>query len=293
MQNDYKIQFNHYLNFANNALADFFNNLNDKASKTIVEAMRYAVMGGGKRIRAILCLACADMLNIPLDAVKEYCVAIECIQAYSLVHDDLPAMDNDDFRRGKLSTHKKFGEANGILAGDALLNFAFEVCLLKENFSAFDAKALYTLAQASGYSGMIAGQVLDLENENNDVANEEILYDIYLNKTAKLITAPLLISSELCGGKYRVELEEFGKNLGILFQIVDDIMDVEGTFESIGKTPNKDKDENKLTSIKVFGLNGAKERSKYHYNKCKAILKKLPQSQFLCDLTDAMFVRKN
>lgn len=289
---DYNEQYAHYLNIFNSNLNEAFLSLNNQAPNTIIEAMNYSVKDGGKRLRPVLCLAACDMLGVDLDEAKEFSVALECIHSYSLVHDDLPAMDNDDYRRGKLSTHKKFGEANAILTGDALLNFAFETALKKENFSNKDARALYILAEYAGYSGMIAGQVLDLENEQNNAYNEQKLYDIYENKTAKLITAPLLIASTLSGCKYFNELKEFGYHLGITFQIVDDIMDVEGTLESIGKTPNKDLAEDKLTSIKVFGLEGAKERAKKHYTKCKELLSKIDNNDFLNKLTDAMFVRK-
>ena len=289
---DYKVEFSRYQNLFEQCLKDVFSNLNESAPTVIVEAMNYAVKNGGKRVRPVLCFsACEALGGNPLKA-KELAVALECIHSYSLVHDDLPAMDNDDFRRGKPSTHKKFGEANGILAGDALLNFAFEVVLSKKDFNDKDAKALSVLADCAGYSGMIAGQVLDLENENACNVDSEILYKIYENKTAKLITAPLLIASILCDFKHYDSLKDLGYHLGIAFQMVDDLMDVEGTLESIGKTPNKDKEENKLTSIKVFGIDGVRERIKYHHGKCNEILSKIDNSSFLIELSNAMAVRK-
>lgn len=292
MATDYKQQYDKYLSVFNDFLQDAYESLDFNAPKTITQAMNYAVQGGGKRIRPVLCLATADALSVPFEKVKEFCVAIESIHSYSLVHDDLPAMDNDDFRRGKLSTHKKFGEANGILAGDALLNFAFEYCLSKNDFTIEDAKALKIIAEFAGYRGMIAGQVLDLQNENNDCADEKVLYEIYFNKTAKLIMAPILVACALSGNKYYKNLYDYGYNLGILFQIIDDVMDVEGTLESIGKTPNKDKDSNKLTSVRVFGLEGAKNRAKFHYEQCKGALIGVKNSEFLALFADAMFVRR-
>ena len=288
---NYKEQYNFYFNLFEKNLLEAFDSLNESAPSTIKDAMKYAVLDGGKRIRPVLCLAAADMLDVSFEKVKEFTVALECIHSYSLVHDDLPAMDNDDYRRGKLSTHKKFGEANGILAGDALLNFAFEYCLSKKDFNSFDAKALKILGEFAGYSGMIAGQVLDLQCEN-ETPSVDMLYNIYKNKTAKLITAPLLIASHISGGKYYDELYEYGYNLGVLFQIIDDIMDVECTLEDIGKTPNKDSAAGKLTSVSVFGLNGAKELAKKHYDLCKNIIEKIPNSEFLQMLTDEMFVRR-
>ena len=279
------------LNFDNQlkiAIEKFYRN----APETLSQAMQYAVDGGGKRIRPVLCFATAEFLGLELSAVNEFAVAIEMIHSYSLVHDDLPSMDNDDYRRGKLSTHKKFGEAYGILAGDALLNFAFEHCLGKINFSNNDVKALKILANYAGHTGMIAGQVLDLQNEHNDNPNEKVLYDIYYNKTAKLIIAPLIIASVLAGNKHYESLKEYGYNLGIMFQISDDIMDVEGNVELIGKTPNKDAIEDKLTSIKVFGLNGAKEKLKFHYETCIKLLTEINASKFLFDFTNHMYQRK-
>lgn len=288
---DYTAKYNQYLTAFNDYLNKTFDNLDKNAPKTIKDAMAYAVKDGGKRVRPILCMATAEMLGVNFDKIKDICVALECIHSYSLVHDDLPAMDNDDYRRGKLSTHKKFGEANGILAGDALLNFAFEIVLSKENFTINDAKALKILAEFAGYSGMIAGQILDLENEKN-CSNEKVLYNIYENKTAKLITAPLLIASIYADQKYFEHLKVYGYNLGVLFQIIDDIMDVEGTLESIGKTPHKDLSVDKLTSVKVFGFDGALKKAEFHYNECKKILSEINADEFLHQLTDKMYTRR-
>lgn len=289
----YEEKYDRYLNKFNDYFIDVFRSLSDNAPDEIRRAMFYAVHGGGKRIRPILCISVAELLGVRFDDIKELALAVEMIHSYSLVHDDLPAMDNDDYRRGKLSTHKMFGEANGILAGDALLNFAFEHVLSKENFTKKHAKALSVLAEYSGYSGMIGGQVLDLRNGDNTEKNEKTLYDIIDKKTAKLITAPLLIASILSDGKYYDEFKTFGCNLGLLFQITDDILDEEGTLETIGKTPHKDKDADKLTAIKVFGLDGAKERAEMHYKKCKSIIDGIDNADFLSELTDKIFVRKS
>lgn len=286
---NYKDKYQEYLTLFDKELNRAIESLTG-IPKTLKDAMEYAVCDGGKRVRPVLCLACAEMLGVSFDEVLKYAVAIEFIHSYSLVHDDLPAMDNDDYRRGKFSTHKKFGEAYGILAGDALLNFAFEYCL-KGDFCDKDVKAIKVLANFAGPSGMIAGQVLDLKNEKNIAPSEKELYEIYLNKTAKLLTAPLLIASIFSGGKYYEELKEFGYNFGYTFQITDDVLDVEGTLDILGKTPNKDEKEDKLTSIKVFGIDGAKQMSKMHYNKCKSILECIENSEFLSELTYKMYVR--
>ena len=291
MINNFDAKYNEYLRIFDAELNKAFNSLKS-VPQLLKDAMHYAIVGGGKRIRPILCIATAEILGVNVEKVLKFAVAIECIHSYSLIHDDLPAMDNDDFRRGKPSTHKQFGEAFAILAGDALLNFAFEYCLDTTEYSQQYALAMKVLAEYAGCSGMIAGQVLDLQNENNPNFNEQTLYSIYLNKTAKLITAPLLIASELANGKYKAELTDFGYKLGFMFQITDDIMDVEGTVESIGKTPNKDAEENKLTSIKVFGLDGAKDKNLSLYQDCINILDKINGSEFLKEFTMRMFKRK-
>ena len=287
---NYKEQYASYLEFFNTQLNNAINSIID-TPQILKDAMIYAISGGGKRVRPVLCYAVADLLKVSYDKINEYAVAIELIHSYSLVHDDLPAMDNDDFRRGKLSTHKKFGEAYGILTGDALLNYAFEYCLTKKDVCLEDFSALKVLAEYAGYKGMIAGQVYDMQYEKSKKVSEIELYDIY-NKTYKLLTVPMLIPSILSGGVYYNELKEFGYHLGITFQIIDDIMDVEGELSSIGKTPHKDESVDKLTSIKVFGLKGAKERAKYHYDCCINVLKEIDDSEFLIEFTNAMYNRK-
>lgn len=290
---DYNAKYNRYLNLFNEEMNDAFDKLSiSSVPQVLKEAMVYAVADGGKRIRPVLCLAAAEMLGVPFEQIKKFAFAIELVHSYSLVHDDLPAMDNDDYRRGKFSTHKQFGEANGILAGDALLNFAFEYCLSNSEFGKKDAVALRALASAAGCFGMIAGQVLDLQNEKNPKPDEKILYEIYSKKTAKLLTVPLLIPSIFAENKYYSELESFGYNLGIMFQISDDLMDVEGAIASIGKTPHKDEESDKLTSIKIFGVDGAKKRIKLHYDKCIEAISSVNGNDFLIELAYRMYVRK-
>ena len=251
----------------------------------IFEAIKYSILDAGKRIRPVLCYATNEMLGGANELVDHFALAIEMIHTYSLVHDDLPCMDNDDYRRGKQSTHKKFGENIGVLTGDALLNLAFETVLSKSQFSSDDVLALSLLSKYSGAKGMIKGQVLDLINEHNNNAGEKELLEIYHNKTAKLISAPILIASILNGKKYFNQLSEFGYYLGVLFQLVDDVMDVESDFSLMGKSPNKDLEEGKLTSIKVYGLDKAKKLCFDYYDKCISILSEIPNSEFLIELT--------
>lgn len=284
-------KYSEYVFRFENSLTECLNGLDKNAPKIITEAMEYAVSDGGKRVRPVLCYAAAEALGLNSEAVKNFALAVEFIHSYSLVHDDLPAMDNDDYRRGKYSTHKKFGEAIGILAGDALLNYAFELCLSDEHFGKKQARALKVLAEYAGYSGMVAGQVIDLASEKSDSVDEKTLYDMYINKTSKLLTAPLLAASELAGGAYYNEFEEFGKNLGIFFQISDDFMDAEGTFSHIGKTPNKDEKENKLTSIRVFGKDGAKKCAEKHYLLAKSAIERVSNTEFLSAFADKLYKR--
>ncbi len=290
MQIDYISQYNRYAERFEQQLKIALTKL-DSVPNYLKNAMEYAVLDGGKRIRPVLCYATADMLNVDLEQVDAFAVAIELIHSYSLVHDDLPCMDNDDYRRGKLSTHKKFGEAFGVLAGDGLLNFAFEYVLSKDNFSLLDAKALKFLSFCAGASGMIGGQTLDLLNEKNVNVDVEILYEIYKNKTAKLLIAPLIISCIFANEKYKEELTEYGLNLGIMFQISDDLMDAFGLKINIGKTPNKDQIQDKMTAVKTFGIEGAKSQLQIHYNKCLEIIKNFKNNEFLIVFTKKMFER--
>lgn len=290
---DFASKYDEYLRFFEISLENRLNNFDIAAPETIKDAMRYAVTDGGKRVRPVLCYSVCEMLGGDIAKVKNLALAIEFIHSYSLVHDDLPAMDNDDYRRGKLSTHKKFGEATGVLAGDALLNFAFETVLSETEFSRNYLEAASLIAEYAGYGGMIGGQILDLKNEKNPAATEKDLYEIYYNKTAKLIVAPILAASLVNDKKYYAELKEYGYNLGILFQITDDIMDVCGSFEKIGKTPHKDAEENKLTSVAIFGLSGAEEKAREHYLKARNIVEKIDKIGFLTEFTDKIYNRKS
>ena len=287
---NFKNQYELYYKRFESKLKIFFNSLN-KSNELLVSSMEYAVLDGGKRIRPVLCYATSDTLGVSLDEVDNLAIALELIHSYSLVHDDLPAMDNDDYRRGKFSTHKKFGEANAILCGDALLNLAIEIALSKENITSKYINALRVLFEYSGYKGMILGQVLDLDYERKSLTEKE-LYDVIINKTAKLISAPIVMASELSGSKSIESLKEYSLNSGVLFQIIDDIMDAEGTIETIGKTPNKDADADKLTSIKVLGLEGAKLRAKEHYEKALKSLEGIENNDFLIELTKMLYTRK-
>lgn len=276
-------KYNEYKQYFEKVLDKFIFDYCDE-DNTIFSAIKYSIIDAGKRIRPVLCYATNEMLGGEKEKVNKFALAIEMIHTYSLVHDDLPCMDNDDYRRGKLSTHKKFNENIGVLSGDALLNLAFETAL-SSKLDEDEIFALSLLAKYAGPKGMIKGQVLDLENEGNKDASEKELIEIYHNKTAKLITVPILIASAINNKKYFNQLSVYGYNLGMLFQFVDDLMDVESNFNKMGKTPNKDLEADKLTSIRVYGLERTKLLCNEFYLKCIDILNTIPNSDFLKELT--------
>ncbi|MBP5308896.1 MAG: polyprenyl synthetase family protein [Clostridia bacterium] len=249
---------------------------------TLFEAMKYSFFAGGKRIRPILMLAASDFYGVESERVMPFAFALECIHTYSLIHDDLPAMDNDDYRRGKLTNHKVFGEAVAVLAGDALLNLAFSVaageCVLHpDKVTCLCAKIL---ADYAGFEGMIAGQSADVLSGNSVMKNEEILYFIEKNKTAKLLTVPFVIPCLLAGEDTSLA-EEIGMAIGIQFQVVDDILDVESSLSVLGKSVGKDAAADKLTYVGLYGLERAKERVAELYETCRNILSRKKNGDFL------------
>lgn len=236
----------------------------ETSPSTIHKAMRYSVFAGGKKMRGILCLAAAEACGgDPKPALIPAC-AVEMIHTYSLIHDDLPCMDNDDMRRGKPTNHKVFGEGIALLAGDALLTEAFAVLAQvapTEYHSVKDFIAL--LADTAGSRKLIGGQVLDLEGERRQLTEDE-LKDIHIGKTAALITASLVLGGMTANAdKKQVEaLHSFGYNLGLAFQVIDDILDVVSTSEVMGKTVGKDVAVEKSTYPALMGLERAKEEAK-------------------------------
>jgi len=225
------------------------------APTVIHEAMRYAVLGGGKRIRPILAIAAAEACGAKPEPLMVPFAALELIHTYSLVHDDLPALDNDDLRRGRKTTHVVFGEAIGILTGDALLTEAF-VWLAK---STTNVRAIAVVAEAIDSRGMIGGQVADLEGGSS----LERLEFIHRNKTAKLITASVMLGGILASApEPKLDaLRRFGESIGLAFQIVDDLLDQERTSEELGKTAGKDAAQGKLTYPSLIGVTEARKRA--------------------------------
>ena len=271
---DFDIKYGQYQKIFEDYLANFCKQLRCEP-EILKESMLYSLNLGGKRIRPVLMLAFADLLGLDSPQVLNYALALELIHTYSLIHDDLPEMDNDDFRRGKPSNHKVFGVGNAVLAGDGLLNTAFSI-LLDECFKGRNnVSAAKYIADCAGINGMIAGQSADLLHEHDSSIDEEILDFIHRNKTAKLIMAACLPPSILIGGKYYSEIKTFSCDLGLLFQLTDDILDVEGSFESMGKSIGKDSTEGKYTAVRLYGLSDSKLRADLIFDRCIKMLEGL------------------
>lgn len=238
--------------------------LEESPEKQLAQAMHYSIMAGGKRIRPVLTLAVAKMLDTPLEEVMPVAAALEMIHTYSLIHDDLPAMDNDDYRRGKPTNHVVFGEAMAILAGDALLNDAMEL-LMKYSLQAGEnmknaLEAAFIVSNAAGRDGMIAGQVIDMESEGKQVS-EETLRRMHSKKTGALLKASILAPAvHACADMdIRRSLSDYADCIGIAFQIKDDILDVESSQEELGKPVGSDIKNQKTTYVSLYGLEKAKE----------------------------------
>lgn len=245
------------------AVNEHLDRLLPKASakpKTIHAAMRYSLFAGGKRMRPALVLAAAEACGGEVEAALHHACAVECVHTYSLIHDDLPAMDNDDFRRGKPTNHKVYGEGIAILAGDALLTQAFEIIALAQATPRYSHKDfVLELARASGSLQLIAGQVADLEAEGKPISQAQLRY-IHERKTSALLCCAVRLGgmSANCAPSQLQALTEFGHNVGLAFQVIDDILDVTQTSEQLGKTAGKDLDAQKATYPSIVGL----ERSK-------------------------------
>lgn len=232
-------------------------------------AMRYSVMAGGKRLRPAMLLACADMLNVEREEAMLSACALEMIHTYSLIHDDLPGMDNDTLRRGRPTNHVVFGEGQAILAGDGLLSYAMELMLQNAmEYSEHAARhilAMNDIMAGAGVSGMVAGQCVDLYCEREHVSDEALLSYIHVGKTARMLTSPLRAAAALAGfapnSPETTALTVYGVKFGLLFQAVDDILDVVGDERILGKSIGKDASEGKLTYVTRYGLEGARKKA--------------------------------
>jgi farnesyl diphosphate synthase len=227
--------------------------------------MQYSVLGDGKRIRPLLAYASGELFGLGADHCDCIAASVEMVHAYSLIHDDLPAMDDDDLRRGKPTTHKAFDEAIAILAGDALQALAFEILCVDPVLSQRpqqQSRIVGWLARAIGPAGMVGGQALDLESENRELG-EAALEDVHRRKTGQLIRAAIMMPSELAdiSDERRQNLDRFAQDIGLVFQIRDDLLEVEESTETLGKSAASDLDNNKSTYPSVLGVDGARRRA--------------------------------
>ena len=280
------------------SLIELLENYRGKYPEKLAEAMEYAVMNGGKRIRPILMYMICDLFEKnnckSYGKIKEIANALEFIHCYSLVHDDLPAMDNDDYRRGKLTVHKKYNEAIGILVGDVLLTEAFGIIANSKSLGDKNkVEIISKLSEYAGFFGMVGGQFVDMESENKKVEIDTLKY-IHAHKTGKLLTAAIelpMIALDVESEK-REKMVEYSKLLGIAFQIKDDILDIEGNFEEIGKKSNDVQNE-KTTYPSIFGLEKSKKLLQEYLEKAKKIIEdEFEGNQLFLELTDYFGNRK-
>ncbi len=258
-------------------------------------AMRYSILAGGKRLRPVLMLAVGETHDRPLETFRHAAVALECIHTYSLIHDDLPCMDNDELRRGQPTCHVKFGEALAVLAGDALHTYAFELLTQCPYLSAHPEKGFRVvkiLAHRAGVEGMIGGQVLDIRYTAHPVSDSEV-FAIHKRKTAALITAALEIGAVLADvpPEESKALTAFGQDLGIAFQIVDDILDVTQPSEKLGKTAGKDDIQEKPTLPRAIGLEKSRQQAHFFLQRARAQIQPYDTRGLLTGLADFIIQR--
>ena len=265
--------------------------------KTIIEAMNYSLSAGGKRLRPILTLEACKVVGGNEEDVIPFAVAIEMIHTYSLIHDDLPALDNDDLRRGRKTNHIVYGEDMAILAGDALLNYAFEVMLsssIGKNNPEKYLRAINEIAKTSGIYGMIGGQVVDVQSEDQKISKDKLDY-IHNNKTAAIIIG-CMRAGAIIGGANDIQLEQitkYAKNIGLSFQIVDDILDIVGDESKLGKKVGSDIENNKSTYPSLLGLEKSKEIANLLIDEAKESITKLSEDRaFLNGLAEYIIARE-
>ncbi len=262
--------------------------------ETVCRAMAYACEAGGKRLRPVLLCAFAALAGGTVETVLPYACAIEMIHSYSLVHDDMPCMDNSPLRRGKPSVHAKFGEDMALLCGDALLNRAFETVLSADTAVAADRRlqASFVLAKAAGIRGMIGGQTIDLENEGKAI-ELSLLEELHRKKTGALITAACEMGAILGGGDdaFVAAAREYGKSVGLCFQLVDDILDVTATAEELGKPVGGDEQNEKNTYVSLLGLDETRRLAAEHTEKAVAALNGCADAADLQALAKALLSR--
>ncbi len=266
-------------------------------AKNMAQAMNYSMLAGGKRLRPLLMEETYRLFGGEETVIEPFMAGMEMIHTHSLIHDDLPAIDNDDYRRGRLTTHKVYGEAMGVLSGAALLNYAYEVML--QAFALTEEKervikALTLMANKTGIYGMLGGQSVDVENDGKPLTKEMLDY-IYRNKTSALIEAAMMTGAVLAGAEEKkVEIigEAAGK-IGLAFQIQDDILDVTSTEEELGKPVHSDEKNNKVTYVSLFGIQEASEQVKRLSEEAVSLIRGLYQkNEFLCTLIQELVSRR-
>lgn len=266
-------------------------------AKNMAQAMNYSMLAGGKRLRPLLMEETYRLFGGEEKVIEPFMTGMEMIHTHSLIHDDLPAIDNDDYRRGRLTTHKVYGEAMGVLSGAALLNYAYEVML--QAFALTEEKervikALTLMANKTGIYGMLGGQSVDVENDGKPLTKEMLDY-IYRNKTSALIEAAMMTGAVLAGAEEKkVEIigEAAGK-IGLAFQIQDDILDVTSTEEELGKPVHSDEKNNKVTYVSLFGIQEASEQVKRLSEEAVSLIRGLYQkNEFLCTLIQELVSRR-
>ena len=259
----------------------------------LANAVTYSLAAGGKRIRPLLFLKMLESLGVTLETVHyQVATTVEMIHAGSLIHDDLPAMDNDDYRRGQLTNHKKFDEATAILAGDALFLDPYYLLATASLPAAMVVSLVKELSFASGALGMVAGQILDMDGEGKTLSLEQVK-KIHHLKTGRMLTFPFVAAGIIAEQSEAViaKLREIGQNLGLAFQIRDDIIDVTGTFEEIGKTPGKDQAEEKSTYVALLGLKGAQEALEELLTAVKSDLAQITSSAEIVEIIESLEIK--
>lgn len=296
---DFNSKYDFYLKKVEEKIDEYFIP-DDILQKNVLDAMWYAITAGGKRVRPVLTMAAAELCGGDLEDAASVALSVECVHNYSLVHDDMPCMDDDDLRRGRLTCHKVFGEDIALLAGDGLLNSAFEILSDKSRYKTMGAEELLEatrcLSVASGVYGMIGGQVVDLESEKKrDITLDEIKY-LHSNKTGALIRAAVKCGCISAGkekaAQYMDILDVYAEKLGMAFQIKDDILDVEGDEKLLGKPVGSDEKSGKSTFVSILGIDKAKEYLEEWTNDAKKAIEPLgDKGKFFVDLADFLLGR--
>lgn len=291
---NYQEQYKEYLNLFEKDLSLCCTRYLPEESE-VCKAARYSLLAGGKRVRAVLAMAACDMLCGNLQAAVRFSCAVEMLHCYSLIHDDLPCMDNDDFRRGKPSCHKAFGEATALLAGDVLLTEAFETIADANIDKEMQLRAALALAKGAGSKGMVWGQELDLRYEKLQI-DEQMLRKIHNNKTGALINAAVQMGVAAANGTSQDEsnLKNFAYDLGLVFQIVDDVLDVLATSEELGKPIGSDAENGKTTFQTLYGTEKAMQLAQQiNDNMCKELTDYYGEkAQFMVELAKSLLVRR-